>query len=120
MAVTAYPFENLDTTESQYSALFRELQDPGVIGQMGDASLRVFGDSTGMNVKVPIGGCFASGFVLDNSTQATVTILPGEASGRVDRVVARFDPAANGATLVALKGGGGATPPPLTPTQSGI
>lgn len=120
MAVTAYPFENLDTTESQYSALFRELQDPGVIGQMGDASLRVFGDSTGMNVKVPIGGCFASGFVLDNSTQATVTILPGEASGRVDRVVARFDPAANGATLVALKGGGGATPPALTQTLTGI
>lgn len=121
MAITAWPFENADTTETQYSYLFRELQDPGVVGTFGDNALRVTGDSTGMNVKVAAGRAHAQGFMMLSTAQETLTIGAAEASARVDRVVVRFDPTANTGTIVVKQGtAGSSTPPALTQTDTGI
>ena len=90
MAITSWPFENADTTEGQFSQLFRELQDTGVVGSFGDASLRVTGDSTGMQVKAAAGSAFVRGFFLQSTAVETIQIQPASAQPRVDRVVARL------------------------------
>ena len=38
MALSSYPFDDQDTTETQYSLLFRELQDTGVVDSFGGTS----------------------------------------------------------------------------------
>lgn len=123
MAITSWPFENADTTEGQFSQLFRELQDTGVIGSFGDASLRVTGDSTGMQVKVSPGAGFVRGFVLSSTAIEPLVIAPAGAQPRVDRIVARLDPATDSIRLVPLQGAPAATdpqPPILTQTDTGI
>lgn len=123
MAITSYPFENADTTEGQYSALFRELQDTGVVGSFGDASLRVTGDSTGMQVKAAAGSAFVRGFFLSSTAVETIQIQPATAQPRIDRVVARLNPATDSITLAVLPGTPAATspaPPALTQTDTGI
>lgn len=122
MAITAYPFENQDTTESQFSAWARELQDIGVVGSFGEASLRVTADSTGMQVKVSAGAAIVRGFYLSSTAVETKTIDAATSQPRIDVVVARLDPAADTITLEVVKGTASATPtaPALTQTDTGI
>lgn len=118
MAITSYPYENADTTETEYSMLMREFQDPGVIGSFGDASLRVTADGSGMLVKVNAGGALARGFVLESTSQESRAVNPVTTGARVDTVVARFDPASDGADLAVVPGG--TTRPGLTQTETGV
>lgn len=122
MAISSYPFQDQDTTEGQYSALFREFQDTGVVGSFGDASLRTAGDSTGMNVKVSAGPAIVRGFFLSSTTTETLPIAPAAAQARVDRVVARLDPAADSITFAVRQGTPAVSPEPpsLTQTDTGI
>lgn len=123
MAITSWPFENIDTTEGQFSQLFRELQDSGVVGSFGDTSLRVTGDSTGMNVKAAAGAGLIRGFFLSSTATETLAIGAAGAQARVDRVVGRLNPATDSITLVVLAGTPAASdpqPPALTQTDTGI
>ncbi|MGM7422783.1 hypothetical protein [Cellulosimicrobium sp. CpK407] len=122
MAITAYPFDDEDTTEAQYSALFRELQDTGVVGAFGDGALRVTADSTGMNVKIAAGSAIVRGHFLSSTVTETRTVDPAESQPRRDIVVARLDPSDNSITLAVVKGTAATNPadPALTKTDAGI
>lgn len=122
MAIVAYPFENTDTTETQYARLFQELQDPGVVGSFGTASLAVSANSSAMAVTVNLGILFARGFILESTTGITRPIAAADTQPRIDTVVGRFDPANNTADIVVLKGAPAATPsaPALTQTETGV
>lgn len=120
MAITSYPFDEQSITESQFSALFRELQDTGVAASADSTSLKVSGDSSGMSVKVQPGFAIVRGHAVNSSTIETVTIATADATQpRTDRVVLRLDPATNGITLAVVQGTPGGSTPALTQTDTG-
>jgi hypothetical protein len=122
MTQTSWPFENADTSETQYSYLFRELLDPGVAGTAGDASLKVTPTGTGLALAVAPGRAYARGYMFAVTGSETVTLTTASSSQpRVDRVVVRFDPALDAGVLTVLPGTPGTTTAPaLTVTDTGI
>lgn len=122
MTQSSYPFDNLDTTESQYSQLFRLLQNTGIAGVPGDTSLKVSADSSGMNVKVAAGFAIVRGHAYKNDADVTLTISAGASNPRRDLIVLRLDPSAN-SIVAAVKAGTPATSPAdptLTQTDEGV
>ncbi|MEU2854131.1 tail fiber domain-containing protein [Streptomyces syringium] len=120
MTITSYPFDGQATTETDYSYLFRELQTSGVAASADANSLRVSGDSTGMNVKVMPGFAILRGHAVRSTAVETLAISAADTSARTDRVVLRLDPAANAITLAVVKGPPGGGAPALTQTDTGV
>lgn len=121
MAITSFPFDNQDTTETQFSYLFRELQDSGVADGFGGTSFQPFGDSTGMTVKLRAGFAIVRGFAVQSDAVFTVTLPAADSTPRVDRIVLRLDPTANSITPTYIKGVAGAgVPPALTQTDTAV
>lgn len=122
MTQTSYPFENANTTESQYSQLFRRLQFSGVSGSPSTTDLKPFGDSSGLQVKVPAGYAIVRGHAYSSDAQETLAIDAADPSNpRRDIVVLRLDPTANSVVLAIKKGTAAASPsdPSLTQTDEG-
>lgn len=124
MAQTSWPFEGVDTTETQYSRLLRVIGQ-GVVGVPGDNNLLVFADSTGMNVKVKISGSVSlavvRGHMYQSTAQETLTIQASEANPRIDSIVLTLDPGTNSIVLAVVKGTAAASPvaPTLSQTDTG-
>jgi hypothetical protein len=74
MAELSWPFENQDTTETEYSRLFTRIQNNGVAGSSTTNDLKVFADSTGMQVKVPAGLAIVRGHMYQNTSQVVLTL----------------------------------------------
>lgn len=121
MAQTSYPFDTINTTEAQYSQLFRRLNFTGVAGVPADTTLRVTGDSSGMNVKVALGYAMVRGHFYKSDAQETLTIGAASANPRRDLIVLRLDPSANSIVLAVKAGTAAASPtdPALTQTDEG-
>jgi len=111
MAQTSYPFDNTDTTEAQYSQLFRRLQYTGVWGDPSTTALKAFGDSSGMQVKVPAGFGLVRGHFYSSSAQETLAIGASSTNPRIDLIVLRLDPTANTIVLVASEPNWVSAPP---------
>lgn len=104
MTHTSYPFDSQETTETQYSKLFRELQDSGVVGSHGGPELQVFASGGGMFVSIRPGDAFVRGHYYTQSTQEDVPIAAAEPSTRYDIIVLRLNPTANTITPDVIKG----------------
>lgn len=124
MAETSYPFEGANTTEAQFSQLFRRLNFTGIAGAPGDSVVKVTGDSSGMNVKVSAGYAMVRGHFYKTDAVTTLTITAANGSNpRKDLVVLRLDPTTANSIVLAVKTGtAGASPsdPSLTQTDEGI
>jgi hypothetical protein len=120
MAQTSWPFDNADTTEAQYSQLFRRLQTSGVSGAPSTTDLKVTGDSSGMNVKVAAGYAIVRGHAYSNDAQVTLTIGTAASNPRIDVVVLRLNPTTNSITLAVVAGTAAATPTVPTLSQTDI
>ena len=122
MAQTSWPFYNQDTDEDQFTLLFRHFARNGVFGQSSDTALKVFADSTGMQVKVPVGFAIVRGLAYNNSAQETLVIEAANASPRHDLIVLRLDPDIDSIVLAVKKGTAAASPadPSLTTTDTGV
>lgn len=122
MTQTSYPFDNLDTTETQYSALFRRLQYTGVSGTPATSDLKPYADSSGMTVKVPAGFAIVRGHAYNSDVEETVTIGAAAAQPRNDLIVLRLNPAANSIVLAVKAGTPAVTPsdPALTQTNDDV
>ena len=121
MAQTSWPFENVDTSETQFSQWARNIGE-GVKSSAG-FELEPYADSSGMNVKVKSGQALIRGHYYNSTAEETLTIAAADATNpRIDRVVLQLDPSANSILLVVLTGTPGATPaaPELTQTDSNI
>lgn len=121
MAQTSWPFENIDTSETQFSQWARNIGE-GVINNAG-LELETFADGSGMNVKVKTGQALIRGHYYDNTAQETLTIAAADVTNpRIDRVVLRLDPTANSVVLAVITGTPAASPsaPALTQTDGGI
>lgn len=114
MAISYYPFENADTTETQYSALTREFQESGVCDSANGAGLKVSG--TGLTLTIQPGTGILRGFQVVNDATTTVTLTGAASSTRIDLVVARLNPTANTIGFFAVAGtpGSGVAPTPAS------
>lgn len=122
MAQTSFPFENIDTTETQFSQWARNIGE-GVKGSSGGTELKPFGDSSGMNVKVYAGQSMVRGHYYISTATETLTIAASNPTNpRIDAVVLELDPTANSIVLKVLTGTAAVSPvaPTLTQTDSGV
>jgi hypothetical protein len=121
MAQTSFPFENIDTSETQFSQWARNIGE-GVRPNAGN-ELAPIGDSTGMNVKVATGQSLVRGHYYVSTAQVTLAISPSDVTNpRIDNVVLELDPAANTILLKVVPGtpAGSPTAPALVQTDAGI
>lgn len=120
MTQSSYPFDGQPTSESQYSQLFREFQDSGVVPTGGSLDLRVQADGSGMNVSVGSGFAIVRGHAYLSTETEVLPIAPASSSTRIDSVVLRLDPTANEITVEIVQGTPGDQAPSLTQTSSDI
>lgn len=121
MAQSAYPFEGIDTTETQFSQMFRTLNG-GVNGTPSGTELKVSA-GTGLQVSVAAGQAMVRGhFYISTAAEALSLDAAHATLGRVDSVVLTLDPTANSVVLAVVKGTPASTPvaPALTQTDAGV
>jgi len=117
MAQTSWPFENIDTSETQYSLLFRNVGEGVISGKQ--LLLDTIADGSGMTVSTKTGDALIRGHYYTSTTSVTLTIAAAHATlPRIDRVVLKLDPTANSTTLVVLEGVPDASPAPLALTKT--
>ena len=122
MAQTSWPFENIDTTETQFSRWAKHIAE-GVDGGPDTNELRVTGDDSGMQVRVAAGEAMVRGHYYRNDSQATVTLAPADPDNpRIDAIVLELDPSENRiiAKSVAGEPDGDPVPPTLIKTDDAI
>lgn len=121
MAQSSFPFENVDTTETQFSQMFRTL-NAGVNGTPAGTELKVSA-GTGLQVSVAAGQAMVRGHYYISTAAELLTIGTANASNpRIDSVVLRLDPVANSIVLAVVAGTAAASPvaPTLTQTDAGV
>ena len=121
MAQTAWPFENVDTSETQFSQWARNIGEGVKTGTLNE--LETFADSSGMNVKVKSGQALVRGHYYQNSAEVSLTITTADATNpRIDIVVLELDPSANTILLKVVAGTPASSPtaPAVTQTDAGV
>ena len=117
MAQSSWPFENVDTSETQFSQWARNIGEGIKIG--AGLELEPFGDASGLNVKVKSGEALIRGHYYNSTAQETLTIAAADPTNpRIDRVVLKLDPTANSVVLTVLTGTPGPSPSAPALTQS--
>jgi hypothetical protein len=124
MAETSYPFDGMTVDEQQWSELAAFWQDNGVNASGPSANqCLVFGDATGLQVKMSAGQAFIRGAFYENTAEQTITISANSSgSPRIDRVVLRRSYTSNTIVATVIEGTPGASPQPpgLTRVSGGI
>ncbi|CAB4152360.1 hypothetical protein UFOVP609_5 [uncultured Caudovirales phage] len=122
MAQISFPFENVDTSETQYSALFSYFQDNAIAGDPVTAGTLDVQLTTGLGVKVTSGFAIIRGFAYQNTSDVALTLDTANAQPRIDTVILRLDPSVNSIVAAVKKGTAAASPsaPALTQTPGGI
>jgi hypothetical protein len=114
MAQSSFPFENIDTTETQYSQLFRTLNN-GVNGTPDGGELEVDAAGAGLAVDVAAGQAMVRGhFYISTDVETRALATADSTDDRIDTIVLRLDPIAN-TILLAVKTGT-PDPAPVAPT----
>lgn len=121
MTQSSFPFENIDTTETQYSKLFRTL-NRGVNGTPDGGELEVAA-GTGLAVDVAAGEAMVRGhFYISTATESLSLTTADATNDRIDTIVLELDPTANSIVLAVVDGTPAGSPvaPTLTQTDAGI
>lgn len=124
MTQSYWPFNGIDTTETQYSQIFRRLQSTGVYGEDTDNSLKLV-QKTGLTATIkstPSGIAFVRGHMYQTDADVDITFTAGSANPRIDRVVLRLNPTTNTITPTIIEGVPAASnpePPALVQTDAG-
>lgn len=122
MAQTSWPFDSIDTTETQFSQWARNIGE-GVKGAPTGTELKPYGDSTGMLVKVPAGQALVRGHYYANDAIVSLAVTTAHATlPRIDSVVLTLDPSLNTCVLAVVAGTANASPvaPTLTQTDAAV
>lgn len=122
MAQSSWPFENIDTNETQFSRWARHIGE-GVNGGPDDTKLLVFGDDSGLQVRVGSGEAMVRGHYYLSSAQETLTINTAGADTRIDAITLELDPTLNRIILKVVEGTAvpsNPVPPTLTQSDTGI
>ena len=110
MTQTSWPFENVDTTETQYSYLFDRLKTSGVAGFPTDTALKVTAPGGTMTVNTAAGFAIVRGFMYWSDAVVTNTISASSSNPRIDLIILRLDPVANSIVQAVKTGTPAASP----------
>lgn len=122
MAQTSWPFENIDTTETQFSRWARHIGE-GVNGGPDTTKLKVTGDDSGLQVRIAAGEAMVRGHYYQSTSQETLAIVSAAGQYRIDAVVLELDPTANQIILKVVQGNEAPSSPAvptLTQTDTGV
>ena len=118
-SLTSWPFNNgEETSETEFSMLFRELQDTGVADTANGTGFKVTASGSGMQVSVAAGFAIVRGFAVLSEGIEVVLIDPADLAARTDIVVLRLDPENDKIDLAVVKGTPGSGVPALTQTDT--
>ncbi|MFE3589396.1 tail fiber domain-containing protein [Streptomyces niveus] len=121
MSISSYPFDGQAVSEGQYSYLFRELAShSGIADTEGGPDFRVYGDSSGMQVKVNPGFAIVRGHAVQSTAVEMLPVAAASTAVRYDRIVLRLDPTANAISLAVVQGTPGGGVPALTQTDTDV
>lgn len=116
MAQSSFPFENLDTTETQFSKWANALGGSGVISGTDVTA------GSGMSINVAAGSAIVRGFYWESDATVNLAVTAAHSTyQRKDYVVLDADQSANSVTLAVVAGtadSGGGTLPTLTQTAT--
>lgn len=121
MAQTSWPFESIDTSETQFSQWARNIGE-GVKGSSLGTELKVTA-GTGLQVNVAAGQAMVRGHYYSSNAVETLTHSAANATNpRIDAVVLELDPTANTILLKIVTGTAAGSPvaPTLTQTDAGV
>ena len=121
MTQTSFPFENIDTTETQFSQMFRTL-NRGVNGTPDGGELEVTA-GTGLAVDVAAGQAMVRGHFYISTAVEELSLATADATNdRIDTIALELDPTANSIVLVVVEGTPAGSPaaPTLTQTDAGV
>ena len=121
MTQSSYPFENVDTTETQFSQFFRNL-GAGVVGSPSGTELKVTA-GTGLAVSVALGQAMVRGHFYNSTAAEAISLTAANGTNpRIDAIVLTLDPTANSIVLAKVDGTPAGSPvaPTLTQTDAGV
>lgn len=125
MTQTSWPFQNVDTTETQFSQWARHIASGGRSGVNGiptGTDLKVTANSSGMQVFVAAGQAMVRGHFYSSTASETLAIGAANANPRIDSIVLKLDPSVNTVVLQVVAGTAAVSPvaPTLTQTDSAV
>jgi len=115
MAEQSFPFENIDTTESQFSEWATNFQETGVQGSPTGTELGITVTGSDLNLTVAAGQAFIRGHYYINTDNLVLAVTSAGVNTRIDIVVVELDPEAN--TIVTkIVSGTAVAADPVAPT----
>jgi len=115
MAEQSFPFENIDTTESQFSEWATNFQETGVQGSPTGTELGITVTGSDLNLTVASGQAFIRGHYYINTSDLVIAVPTAGVNTRIDIVVVELDPEAN--TIVTkIVSGEAVSADPVAPT----
>jgi len=123
MAEQSFPFENIDTTESQFSEWATNFQETGVQGSPTGTELGITVTGSDLNLTIAAGQAFIRGHYYINTDNLVLAVTSAGVNTRIDIVVVELDPTANTIVTKIVSGTAVAsspTAPTLTQSATGI
>jgi len=115
MAEQSFPFENIDTTESQFSEWATNFQETGVQGSPTGTELGITVTGSDLNLTIAAGQAFIRGHYYINTSDLVLAVTSAGVNTRIDIVVVELDPEAN--TIVTkIVSGEAVAADPVAPT----
>jgi len=115
MAEQSFPFENIDTTESQFSEWATNFQETGVQGSPTGTELGITVTGSDLNLTIAAGQAFIRGHYYINTDDLVLAVTSAGTDTRIDIVVVELDPEAN--TIVTkIVSGEAVSADPVAPT----
>jgi len=115
MAEQSFPFENIDTTESQFSEWATNFQETGVQGSPTGTELGITVTGSDLNLTIAAGQAFIRGHYYINTDDLVLAVTSAGVNTRIDIVVVELDPEAN--TIVTkIVSGEAVSADPVAPT----
>ena len=121
MTQTSFPFEGIDTTETQFSQWARNFNS-GVDDVPTGTGLQVT-VGTGLAVNVAAGESMVRGhYYISDATESLALATADASNDRIDTIVLKLDPSANSIVLAVKTGtpAGSPSAPTLVQTDAGI
>jgi hypothetical protein len=104
MAQQSFPFENIDTTESQFSQWARNFQETGIKGNPLGTELEVTAEGSTLSVDVAAGQAFIRGHYYINTSSLSLPVTSAGLNTRIDLVVVELNPTTNTITTKLVEG----------------
>jgi hypothetical protein len=123
MAEQSFPFENIDTTESQFSEWATNFQETGVQGSPTGTELGITVTGSDLNLTIAAGQAFIRGHYYINTDDLVLAVTSAGTNTRIDIVVVELDPEANTIVTKIVSGTAVASDPvapTLTQSATGI